>query len=90
MSDFDPSALFRRLHEDECGNFRVMTDHGLIDVMQWIPGLDEDNAFDQLTVDVLEGEVFGVQVQVCSLENLRTMKRAAGRPIDEADLDALS
>lgn len=79
----DPDSLA------EGGNFRVMTDHGVIDVMQWIPGLDEDNAFAQLTVDVLEGEVFGVPVQVSSLENLRAMKRAAGRPVDEADLDAL-
>jgi hypothetical protein len=71
------------------GNFRVMTDHGVLDVMQWVPGLDSDNAYARLAADAIEGTVFGVRVHVCSLEALRAMKRAAGRPIDEQDLDAL-
>ena len=79
----DPASLAQG------GNFRVMTDHGLIDVMQWIPGIEEDSGFERLAADALEGDVFGVPVRVCSLENLRTMKRAADRPRDREDLDAL-
>jgi hypothetical protein len=79
----DPDSLA------EGGNFRVMTDNGLIDVMQWVPGIEEDGAYQRLAADALEGNVFGVPVKVCSLENLRTMKRAADRPVDREDLEAL-
>jgi hypothetical protein len=71
------------------GNFRVMTDLGVLDVMQWVPGIDADHAFARLAEDAIEGSVFGVRVRVCSLQALRAMKRAAGRPIDEQDLEAL-
>jgi hypothetical protein len=71
------------------GNFRVVTDHGIVDIMQWVPGLDEDAAYDRLAVGAIDGEVFGTPVRVCSLDDLRVMKRAAGRPIDQEDLDAL-
>jgi hypothetical protein len=71
------------------GNFRVVTDLGVLDVMQWVPGLGTDDVFAALAADAIEGTVFGVQVRVCSLEALRAMKRAAARPIDEQDLEAL-
>jgi hypothetical protein len=71
------------------GNFRVMTDLGVLDVMQWVPGIDSDHAFARLAEDAIEGSVFGVRVRVCSLDALRAMKRAAGRAIDEQDLEAL-
>jgi hypothetical protein len=80
----DPDSLA------EGGNFRAVTDHGVVGVMQWVPGIGEDNAYERLAGDAIDGEVFGAPVRVCSLEDLRTMKRAAGRPIDQQDLDALA
>ncbi len=79
----DPGSLA------EGGNFRVTTDHGIVDVMQWVPGIEHDHAYGRLAADAIEASVFGAVVQVSSLENLRVMKRAAGRPIDRADLEAL-
>ncbi len=73
----------------EGGNFRVMTDLGVLDVMQWVPGIDADDVYAALAEDAIEGEVFGVRVRVCSLEALRAMKRAADRPVDREDLEAL-
>jgi predicted nucleotidyltransferase len=66
-----------------------MTDLGVLDVMRWVPGLETDDAFSRLAADAIEATVFGVRVRVCALEALRAMKRAAGRPIDEQDLEAL-
>jgi hypothetical protein len=71
------------------GNFRVMTDLGVLDVMQWVPGIEAEQAYEALSADALEGTVFGVQVRVCSRDSLAAMKRAAGRAIDLEDLDAL-
>lgn len=71
------------------GNFRVMTDLGVLDVMQWLPGIESEDAFAHLAAGAIEATVFGVRVRVCSLDDLRAMKRAAGRAIDDEDLDAL-
>lgn len=79
----DPESLA------EGGNFRVATDHGVLDVMQWVPGIDADHAYEHLAADALEGTVFGAAVRVCSLDALREMKRAADRAIDREDLEAL-
>lgn len=79
----DPDSLA------EGGNFRLVTDHGVLDVMQWVPGIEDEQAYRTLRLDALEAEVFGTTVRVCSLEALRTMKRAADRPIDREDLEAL-
>lgn len=80
----DPDSLA------EGGNFRVMTELGLLDVMQWVPGIDAAHAYGTLATGAVQGTVFGVPVRVCSLEDLLLMKRAAGRPQDQADLEALS
>jgi hypothetical protein len=73
------------------GNFRLETPLGVLDIMQWLPGIDADHAYETLAGDALEAEAFGVKLRVCSLTALREMKRAAGRPRDLqdlADLDA--
>ena len=73
------------------GNFRLETSLGVLDVMQWVPGIEADQAYETLVRDALEAEAFGVTLRVCSLTALRRMKRAAGRPRDLqdlADLDA--
>lgn len=73
------------------GNFRLETPLGVLDLMQWVPGVDADQAYEALKRDAQEATAFGVTVSVCSLAALREMKRAAGRPRDLqdlADLDA--
>ncbi len=80
---FDP----RRPEElAEGGNFRLVTASGVLDLMQWIPGMPEHHAYPALTADAVEGTAFGLPIKVCSLEHLRTMKRAADRPRDRQDL----
>jgi hypothetical protein len=71
------------------GNFCVLTDLGRLDVMQWLSGVDTDDLYGQLNPDTVEGSLDGIPVRVCSLEHLRAMKRAAGRPQDLEDLRRL-
>ncbi|MGA2470977.1 MAG: hypothetical protein ABSG64_09835 [Solirubrobacteraceae bacterium] len=73
------------------GNFRFDTSLGVLDVMQWLAGIDEDDPYAELSADAAVAEAFGVRIQICSLAHLRAMKRAAGRArdlTDLADLDA--
>lgn len=71
------------------GNFLIETTLGRIDVMQWVPGMDEENAYAELASQAVAGETFGVAVRVASLQHLRRMKRTAGRPRDLEDLAEL-
>jgi hypothetical protein len=70
----------------EGGNFRLETPLGVLDIMQWVPGIDADSAFPTLAADAHPAAAFGIELQVCSLAALRLMKRAAGRPQDLHDL----
>ena len=70
----------------EGGNFRLETPLGVLDIMQWLPGLDAEQAYETLSRDAQEATAFGVTIRVCSLAALREMKRAAGRPRDLQDL----
>ncbi|HEY4827973.1 MAG TPA: hypothetical protein VIH85_14460 [Solirubrobacteraceae bacterium] len=72
------------------GNFCLLTDVGRLDVMQWLTGLKTEDLYGELTPDAIEGEIDGIPVRVCSLEHLRAMKRAAGRPQDLEDLRRLA
>jgi predicted nucleotidyltransferase len=81
----DPLPLLRALHERGIehivvGGFAVNA-HGFIRVTKDLYG--------ELSPDAIEGEVDGIPVRVCSLEHLRAMKRAAGRPQDLEDLRRL-
>lgn len=80
---FDPTRA-----EDlaEGGNFRLETPLGILDVMQWIPGIDADHAFATLEADARIANAFGIEIHVCSLAALRLMKRTAARPQDLQDL----
>jgi hypothetical protein len=71
------------------GNFCLLTTLGRLDVMQWLSGVDTDDLYGELNPDTLEGSIDGIPVRVCSLEHLRAMKRAAGRPQDLEDLRRL-
>lgn len=73
----------------EGGNFRLETSLGNLDVMQWIPGVKALPAYPELAQDAITAEVRGIPVSVCSRRHLVAMKRAAGRPLDRADLDQL-
>lgn len=45
--------------------------------------------YDELHARSTETEILGIKVAVCSIEDLKAMKRAAGRTRDLADLEDL-
>lgn len=60
----------------------IETDLGRLDI-------DGVPSYDELRQRATEAEVLGASVAVCSIEDLKTMKRAAGRTRDLADLEDL-
>jgi predicted nucleotidyltransferase len=64
----------------------IETNLGRLDVVQ---GLDGVPSYEGLRSRASEAEVLGVTVAVCSIEDLKAMKRAAGRTRDLADLEDL-
>jgi len=68
------------------GQVAIETDLGRLDVVQ---GLDGVPSYDELRPRASEAEILGVTVAVCSVDDLKAMKRAAGRTRDLADLEDL-
>jgi predicted nucleotidyltransferase len=64
----------------------IETRLGSLDVVQGLPGVPSYVELRSRSVGV---EIMGVEIAVCSLEDLRAMKRAAGRTRDLADLEDL-
>jgi len=64
----------------------IETDLGRLDIVQ---GLDGVPSYEDLRSGSSEVEILGVNVPVCSLEDLKRMKRAAARTRDLADLEDL-
>lgn len=64
----------------------IETDLGRLDVVQ---GLDGVPSFEELRSRATEADLLGVTVSICSIEDLKAMKRAAGRTRDLADLEDL-
>ncbi len=64
----------------------IETDLGRLDVVQ---GLDGVPSYEELRSRATKVEILGVTVAVCSLDDLKAMKRAAGRTRDLADLEDL-
>lgn len=93
VGDFEPEKLpFDPRRADDLaagGNFRLRTRLGDLDVMQWLPGIEGEHAFATLDADAVELDFEDSVVRVTSLADLRTMKRAAGRPQDLVDLEQL-
>jgi hypothetical protein len=93
VGDFDPSELaMSATRVDDLvqgGNFRLTTDLGDLDIMQWASGIDSDDLYGELDRQAMEANVEGIIVRVCGLGHLRAMKRAAGRPQDLEDLNRL-
>ena len=73
----------------EGGNFVLATRLGRLDIMQWVPGVPGDWAFEHLARSAVETTLGARRVRVCSKEDLIAMKRAAGRPQDLVDLEQL-
>ena len=65
---------------------QIDTDLGPLDVVQGLPGVPP---YAELRPRATDVEIVGVTISVCSLEDLRSMKRAAGRTRDLADLEEL-
>jgi hypothetical protein len=93
VGDFDPKELpmsIRRIDDlIQGGNFRLTTDLGDLDVMQWASGVEDDDLYAALSPQAIQATVDGTTVRVCGLDHLRAMKRAAGRPQDLEDLKRL-
>jgi predicted nucleotidyltransferase len=64
----------------------VRTSLGEVDVLQGLPQIPR---YQELVLNAEDAEYEGVQVKVCSLADLRAMKRTAGRDQDRLDLEAL-
>jgi predicted nucleotidyltransferase len=64
----------------------IETTLGPLDVVQGLPGVP---TYDQLRDSATEVDVLGATIAVCSLDELRAMKRSAGRTRDLADLEDL-
>lgn len=64
----------------------IETTLGPLDVVQGLPGV---LGYAELRESAVEVEILGTLIPVCSREHLRTMKRAAGRTRDLADLEDL-
>ncbi|HEX3239311.1 MAG TPA: nucleotidyltransferase [Solirubrobacterales bacterium] len=65
----------------------IETDLGRLDVVQGLEGVP---SYADLRARASEAEILGVAVAVCSIEDLKEMKRAAGRTRDLADLEDLN
>ncbi len=64
----------------------IATRLGDLDVVQ---GLDGVLSYGELRTRAIDVEISGVTIAICGLEDLRTMKRAAGRARDLVDLEDL-
>ena len=65
---------------------QIDTALGALDVVQGLPGVP---SYSELRSRAQEVEILGVRLALCSLNDLRAMKRAAGRTRDLADLEDL-
>jgi hypothetical protein len=64
----------------------ISTRLGDLDVVQGLEGLPP---YGELRAEAVEVAIGKSTIAICSLEHLRAMKRAAGRPRDSVDLDDL-
>ena len=67
-------------------NFTFATEFGSLDCLGKPAGVE---GYDELVRNAVWKQVHGMRVPVCSLRDLMTMKRAAGRPVDLRELEIL-
>ncbi len=67
-------------------NFTLATDEGEVDLLGEVTGV---GGYNDLALQALTTEAFGVEVRLMSLQDLIRSKAAAGRPKDLLDLEAL-
>jgi len=67
-------------------NFTFATEFGSLDCLGRPAGVE---GFDELVRNAVWMDLSGVRVRVCSLADLISMKRAAGRPVDLRELEIL-
>lgn len=65
----------------------IATQLGDLDVVQ---GLEGVLPYSELRTKAIDIELADVTISICALEDLRAMKRAAGRPRDLVDLEDLN
>lgn len=65
----------------------ITTELGNLDIVHGLAGVPP---YEELKAAAVEVELAGVTLAICSIEHLRAMKRAAGRPRDLVDLDDLA
>lgn len=70
-------------------NFRLDTRLGPLDIMQWVSGIEADHAYGALEPRAVTVGFRGEKLLVCGLDDLRLMKKAAGREQDLQDLREL-
>jgi hypothetical protein len=73
----------------EGANFRLETSYGPLDILQWVSGVDADQAYPELAPQALTVRFRGTDIRVCGIDHLRAMKHAAGREQDLTDLREL-
>ena len=89
-SEKDPATGIERLVPVDDGYVRInhlmmlWTDYGFVDLFDYIPGYPREDV-----TDLFSSAILIQQVPYCSLEWLKKMKLAAGRPKDRTDLERL-
>lgn len=72
------------------GNWTLVTKYGRLDVMQHLDGLGVDGGgWKELSPRAITRKFLGHECLFCSYEDLIKMKRGAGRPQDEIDINSL-
>lgn len=91
LGDFRPEELpvpFGPAGLDEGGNWTLRTRAGRVDVMQWVPGIDE--GYEQLRPNAIEDDVPGIgRIAFAGYDDVVAMKQTANRPEDRIDLERL-
>jgi predicted nucleotidyltransferase len=85
----DPANLKRIAEVAVAARGHVQRGEALLGRLDVVQGLEGVPSYEELRSRASEAEVLGVNVAVCSAQDLREMKQAAGRTRDLADLEDL-